>query len=196
MEMAISNVLPQILGTLGDDIITLQSETSSLFIKGLGGNNKLTGSRGGDSITGNQGNDVLNGGKGDDALFGDKGDDILLGGAGSDFLKGGAGIDILRGGKGVDVLRGGVGGDYFHFRSIDFSSTEVDTIQDFSRSQGDKLSIEGFNFGTSTISYGSSGSVNFDIDSNGKTDLTIKFTKPVGTLTADDFQYVQNAAAF
>ena len=75
------------------------------------------------------GNDVLEGGNGNDILIGQEGNDTLIGGAGD---------DILWGGSGNDILWGGTGADTFLFTSMDEG---VDTIKDFSVTEGDKLDI-------------------------------------------------------
>lgn len=71
--------------------------------------------------TSEQGNDVLDGGDGNDALYGEGGDDVLIGGAGN------------------DTLGGGTGADTFVFDTLD----GVDTVNDFSLSEGDTLDIAG-----------------------------------------------------
>ena len=59
----------------------------------------------------------------------------VLGGSGVDKIKGGGGKDTINGGKNKDVLEGGKGDDSFVFSSP-FSTSNVDTINDFSNSRG------------------------------------------------------------
>lgn len=98
-------------------------------LRGLEGNDAITGSTAPDLINGNQGNDTISGGEGIDALYGGAGDDFLFGNQNRDHLFGGNGADFLYGGndndylfgnqendrlfgeKGDDILRGGKGQD-------------------------------------------------------------------------------------
>ncbi len=96
------------------------------------------GSYGVDTLNGSSGSDKLFGLGGNDVLDGKGGNDVLAGGAGNDTLKGGDGNDTLYGGIGTDTLWGGNGRDTFVFDSV---GTGVDTIQDFSKTQGDKLDL-------------------------------------------------------
>lgn len=93
-----SGLLPTIVGTAGDDVITGTNHRD--VIMGLGGN---------DVITGGNGDDVICGGGGEDVVLGGNGGDTLLGGFGADRLEGGNGPDTLVGGPGVDLLDGGNG---------------------------------------------------------------------------------------
>ena len=79
--------------------------------------------------------DILKGGKDNDTLYGNAGKDNLYGGGGNDELSGKLGIDKLYGGAGEDtfVLTSGRG---------------YDKIMDFSKSDGDKISVESFDIGT------------------------------------------------
>ncbi|MCW5752865.1 MAG: type I secretion C-terminal target domain-containing protein [Alphaproteobacteria bacterium] len=61
---------------------------------------------------------------------------LIRGGVGADSLSGGGGNDTLQGGAGADLLTGGTGADHFRL-GLD----GVDTIADFSRSQGDRLDL-------------------------------------------------------
>lgn len=72
------------------------------------------------------------------------GGDLLLGAAGSDTLRGYAGDDRLVGREGADLLEGGTGADTFIYRAIADSAAipgERDTINDFSRAQGDRIDL-------------------------------------------------------
>lgn len=72
------------------------------------------------------------GGKGVDVIVGNAVANILEGRAGQDKLIGNGGNDKLIGGTGNDTLTGGSGKDTFVFSSALNSSTNVDTITDFS----------------------------------------------------------------
>ncbi len=106
----VSDNLPAPTGpTTGDDNLNVDGTTSE--VKGLAGNDTLTGSSGGDSIGGGVGNDVLYGELGNDFLTGWTGNDLLNGGSGSDTLQGGDGLDTLNGGDHADTLKGGKNAD-------------------------------------------------------------------------------------
>ena len=95
------------------------------------------------------GNDKITGTKYADTLFGGKGKDTLYGGAGNDTLKGEIGNDTLIGGLGKDTLYGGKGADTFVFKSVRESTVKnPDTIEDFSRKQGDKIDLKGIDANT------------------------------------------------
>jgi len=72
-------------------------------------------------------------------ITGNEGNNILAGGTGSDTLDGGIGNDTLLGGLGSDILTGGAGADIFLFDTKPNAATNVDTITDFSSSDGDHL---------------------------------------------------------
>lgn len=65
-------------------------------------------------------------------LNGNGGNNMLNGVGGNDTINGGVGTDRLYGGLGNDKLTGGVGADAFVFNTTLNSSTNVDTITDFS----------------------------------------------------------------
>jgi serralysin len=71
-------------------------------------------------------------------LYGEGGDDTLTGHGGGDYLFGGAGNDTLDSGFGGDVLNGGIGADIFRF-STALGAGNVDTVQDFSAAEGDRI---------------------------------------------------------
>jgi len=75
--------------------------------------NRIRGLDGDDLLTGGGLNDVLIGDGGNDRLQGQQGDDRLEGGAGNDDLHGGSGNDWLEAGAGHDTLRGGAGSDSY-----------------------------------------------------------------------------------
>ncbi len=125
-----------LIGGVGDD--TLDG--------GLG-DDLLAGGPGKDSMAGGDGNDWLDGGADQDNLQGGAGNDFLQGGAAADALDGGSGHDILLGGPGADRLTGGAGADTFFFAAalLDPDGTpNIDTITDFSHSQGDLIVLNTF----------------------------------------------------
>ncbi|MFN3826456.1 MAG: type I secretion C-terminal target domain-containing protein [Micavibrio sp.] len=66
------------------------------------------------------------------------GNDVLRGGAGDDMIFGQEGNDQIYGGTGNDTLYGGSGADDFIFEAL---NNGVDTIKDFSVSEGDALDL-------------------------------------------------------
>ncbi len=124
----------------------------------LGGNDIALGGTGADILSGGSGSDDIMGDSGNDLLFGGFGNDVLRGGldndrlygeSGNDGLVGGSGSDLLIGGAGVDILTGGAGADYFRFVNGESNASSVnttaylDSVQDFSRAQGDKIDLRG-----------------------------------------------------
>jgi Ca2+-binding RTX toxin-like protein len=86
---------------------------------------------------------------GNDTIIGNTANNSLNGGAGNDSINGGDGVDTLIGGAGNDTLTGGAGADKFRFN---FLSEKVDTIQDFFRTQGDKIEVSASGFGATSLS--------------------------------------------
>ncbi len=131
-----------LVGSAGDDVL-----------RGREGGDYLFGEGGNDVLRGRGGNDVLHGGDGADKLQGQAGTDHLDGGAGDDILVGGRGDDLLYGGPGADRMRGGAGADTFFLR---FGETNGDKVLDFSRADGDRLSVASNS--AITVTGGSQGS--------------------------------------
>lgn len=76
----------------------LTGNTANNVIKGLAGQDRLSGGDGNDALYGGSGNDSLIGGNGNDQLFGEAGTDYLTGGAGRDtFVRSttGDGLDLI-----------------------------------------------------------------------------------------------------
>ena len=92
------------LGSDGADTFNAASQTSAVYIYGLGGDDTLTGSAFGDYIDGGDGIDTLAGGNGDDLLVGNGGSDILKGEGGDDYLIELGGDSVIEGGTGFDSL--------------------------------------------------------------------------------------------
>ncbi|MFN9173937.1 MAG: hypothetical protein ACK58N_05330 [Synechocystis sp.] len=98
----------------------------------------LKGIAGNDVLTGSEQRDILIGGEGNDQLFGQGGVDKLYGEGGNDFLDGGKGLDFLYGGSGADA---------FVWRSGD----GTDRIMDFNSTEGDLFVIDKISFGSLTF---------------------------------------------
>jgi hypothetical protein len=153
----------RIIGTNGNDSISISRTTSGLLIKnstgwstiwagtatvirmdGLAGNDKL-------SVSSNLYTPVaLHGGLGNDTLIGGSGHDRLYGGAGTDVASGGAGNDLISsiGDSLADKSTGGSGLDSFW---IDSASTE--TVTDLSSAEssaGALHRVKSFSGGVST----------------------------------------------
>lgn len=94
-----------------------------------------------EDLAGSRFADRLFGDAGANRLFGRDGDDALFGRNGADTLNGGSGRDTLDGGTGDDALRGGTQADTFIF------SGGTDRVEDFRRSDGDRLHLEDAVFG-------------------------------------------------
>lgn len=114
-------------------------------------------------------------------------DNTITGGFVANTLDGRGGNDVLIGGSGADTLRGGNGGDRFTFTSR-FDGT--DRIEDFNRSQGDKIRIAaGFDsFGPVTISrfaYNASTGVLSYTNTGSTTQLAVLVGAPSFVLASD-----------
>ncbi|MBP0466363.1 hypothetical protein J5Y09_20715 [Roseomonas sp. PWR1] len=114
--------------TAGDDIIAGDPQPTDA------GRDLLDGGGGADVLEGLGGNDTLLGGTGRDALAGSDGDDSLSGGADADFLEGNAGQDTLAGGAGADTF-------YPANDGLGSTVAQPDLVTDFSRAEGDVISL-------------------------------------------------------
>ncbi|MBQ0820764.1 M10 family metallopeptidase C-terminal domain-containing protein [Microvirga sp. HBU67558] len=203
-------------GQAGWDVVSYQSATSGVAVDlstNLNGGaahgdvisnvEVVQGSNFDDSLTG-----IDNGGGNGVQLYGEGGHDTLIGKGGGDYLVGGAGNDTLDSGFGDDVLNGGAGADAFRF-STGLGAGNVDTIQDFSAAEGDRivlsrsvfmdvgtgaLSSAYFSLGAATsfdhhiLYVQATGELFYDVDGSGGV-AAIKFaTVSAGTvLSASDF---------
>ncbi len=98
----------KIVGTDGDDVLTLDSENSVLY--------------------GLDGNDTLKGGVNDDYIYGGNGDDILISSGGRDVLNGEAGNDTLilgpnSSGTSSTYMSGGEGNDTYVIGATELSGS-------------------------------------------------------------------------
>ena len=91
-------------GNSGADTFNAASQTSAVYIYGMGGNDTLTGSAFGDYLDGGDGTDTLAGGDGADLILGNGDSDILLGQGGDDSLIELGGDSQIDGGAGFDSV--------------------------------------------------------------------------------------------
>ncbi|MDZ4373136.1 MAG: right-handed parallel beta-helix repeat-containing protein [Phenylobacterium sp.] len=119
---------------------TISGSDGNDVISGLGGNDVIKAVNGDDRVHGGTGNDTVYGGAGADTINGGDGDDRIRGDEGDDSLAGGAGDDLLIGGAGADLFSGGAGADVFQLGDGDVGKGE--TIFDFNRAEGDKISLQ------------------------------------------------------
>ena len=175
--------------TQGDDMATYTGTSAANTITGSTSADTIYGRGGNDTLYGRGGNDTLHGQGGNDALYGEDGNDKLLGGIGVDSLAGGAGADLF-------VFKGAVAG---------LSAPSMpDTIADFSRTQGDKISFTGLALtgagapatltwaGTAAKAWGvwqEGGTVKADTSGDAVADLAIA-VQNAPALAATDFQGV------
>lgn len=141
---------------------------------------------------------------GDTAIdgFGNALGNELTGNSAANLLDGRKGDDILDGGAGADQLSGGRGADQFVFNT----TSGLDTITDFDRSEGDVLRFDeeltgtfvyrgaaGFTGGSdNTEARVQDGRVQVDLDGNGTADISVILTGLVdaGQLSAGDFVFM------
>lgn len=115
--------------------------TAAQTTNGTTAANTILGRGGNDTINGLAGNDNLHGGSGNDTVRGGDGNDLVHGGIGNDILYGDAGNDTLYGDDGLDNLYGGTGADAFMFLK-ETAFKNIDVINDFSKTQNDKINIK------------------------------------------------------
>jgi len=137
---------------------------------------------------------------------------IITGNSGNNILTGGDGNDQLVGGNGNDILNGGAGADHFVF---DFkpSAYNIDKVEDFSESAGDKIvldhnvftAIDPANFFAGNLVVGTkaldtndrlvydqpTGKLFYDADGNGQdAAIQIATLSNLTTLHYDDFLFL------
>ncbi|MDR9829396.1 cadherin-like domain-containing protein [Vibrio sp. FNV 38] len=93
------------------------------------------------SVDNGAGNFDLGGEPNDSWIIGRDTQTDIVGGDGDDVLQGGAGNDELIAGIGNDILIGGGGEDTFRWTEDSVSPGAIDTIQDFSLSEGDIIDL-------------------------------------------------------
>ncbi len=140
-----------VTGTAGNDTINGGTFDKAMIIRGLAGQDRLTGGNGhdqinggdetvlvngilkGDTISGGAGNDTILGGAGNDCISGGNGNDAIDGQDGNDTVSGDNNDDTVIGGLGKDLLKGGTdtGKDKLFsgdFRNNVLSDGEADTL--------------------------------------------------------------------
>ena len=136
----------------------------------------------------------------------DQNNDVIVGTTGADTLSGLGGNDSLTGGLGTDILTGGAGQDTFVYTdTAESPAGAMDTITDFSTSQGDRISLaaidantavagdQAFTYSGATSFTGVAGQLVYangilsgDINGDGTADIQIKLTNNP-TLSASSF---------
>jgi len=109
-----------VIGTTGEDFIQCAGASVGVTVRGLGGDDIISGSAFDDNLFGNGGCDVVFGADGNDFIdlgpgddsgicrnfvaggYGDDGNDHIKGGPGDDFINGRADNDLCEGGPGTD----------------------------------------------------------------------------------------------
>ena len=124
-----------ILGGSGADILTAEGFWEDVF--GGSGDDTITATGKGSWLFGGTGNDTITG---SDAVTPWYLAERLFGGDGNDTIDGGGGDDLIYGGAGDDSLTGGSGADIFIFSE----GHGNDTIEDFSKTDGDMIYLRGF----------------------------------------------------
>ncbi|HEX8308115.1 MAG TPA: cadherin domain-containing protein [Allosphingosinicella sp.] len=125
-------------GQLVDD------QALNVTVSNIRDGNTVTGTSAGDSISATSLIVALRTSNEEDLVFGRDGHDTIFGMAGADEIYGEGGNDVLVGGDGADKLSGGLGKDQFAYNNVSESTAgSLDLITDFSRSQGDKISLSG-----------------------------------------------------
>ncbi|UVF18215.1 calcium-binding protein [Microvirga terrae] len=147
-------------GGAGWDVLSYQSATGGVVVDLT--TNQNGGAAAGDQVSnievlqGSNYADTLTsvdrGGGSGAQLYGEGGNDTLTGKAGGDYLFGGSGGDWLDGGFGCDVLSGGAGADTFRF-STGPGAGNVDTLQDFSAAEGDRIVLSRSVFASAGYQY-------------------------------------------
>ncbi|WP_285892590.1 M10 family metallopeptidase [Microvirga terrae] len=177
-------------GGAGWDVLSYQSATGGVVVDLTGNQNGgaaagdqvsnievLQGSNYADTLT-----SVDRGGGSGAQLYGEGGNDTLTGKAGGDYLFGGSGGDWLDGGFGCDVLSGGAGADTFRF-STGLGAGNVDTIQDFSAAEGDRIVLSRNVF--MDVGSGALSSASFSLGAATSFDHHILYVQSTGELFYD-----------
>lgn len=175
----------RIIGSAYNDILTGNSSTNQ--IEGGVGNDIMDGGAGTDTLayqtaasgvtvnlsittaqnTGGAGVDTISN---FESITGSGYNDILYGSSGNNTLKGGNGNDILCGLAGADSLYGEAGADTFLF-DVGSAFSGIDTINDFSTAQGDKLNISSLLVGYNAVQSAINDFVSFTVSGSNSTML-------------------------
>ncbi|MGV0758504.1 M10 family metallopeptidase C-terminal domain-containing protein [Tistrella mobilis] len=125
-------------GRDGLDTITYTDSSTGITINLIAGTGQS-----GDA----QGDIILNvenvhGSQGNDTLLGNETANTLRGFGGADTIEGGAGDDWIEGNTAGDILTGGAGADEFvYVGATDSTTSQRDTITDFSAAEGDIIDL-------------------------------------------------------
>jgi Ca2+-binding RTX toxin-like protein len=111
-----------------------------------GGANTVIGGFGSDSIATGSGGDIVFGNEDNDTLDVGDGTNLVFGGLGNDSILAGTGNDTIWGNEGSDTMAGGAGADRYEFAA----GSGGDQVNGFSFADGDRLSLQGQTFTTST----------------------------------------------
>lgn len=158
------------------------------ILQGTDGDDHLVGGAGNDFLYGHGGSDRLEGGGGSDQLMGHDGDDTLLGGAGNDYIYGGGGDDLINGGTGNDdiisgpdndTLIGGEGADRFFFPANIDAGTQVHTIADFSRAEGDWIDLKAIDADADPSNNGRRSNTDFTVVDGPSAQIGTAWVQPI-----------------
>lgn len=117
-------------------------QTLSVTIANVRDGRTITGTAGQDTVGATATSEALRTTNAEDTVYGRDGHDTIDGEGGSDDLYGDGGKDVLTGGAGGDRLTGGAAADQFFYNSVsDSAPAAPDMIVDFSRAQGDRISL-------------------------------------------------------
>jgi hypothetical protein len=187
----------------------VDEQALNVTVANLRDGNNVTGTTGGDSISATSSNVALRTSNEEDLVYGRDGHDTVQGMGGDDEIYGEGGNDTLVGGVGADKLSGGLGKDQFTYNAVsDSTGASRDLITDFSRAQGDKISLsavdanslvsnnQAFTFiGTSAFSnvagqlrYEMSGGMTTifgDVNGDGVADLQIQLSGSIPLISSD-----------
>ncbi|HEX8126580.1 MAG TPA: cadherin domain-containing protein [Allosphingosinicella sp.] len=187
----------------------LDDQALSVTVTNIRDGDTVMGTSGSDTISATSATLALRTSNEEDLVFGRGGNDTIMGMGGDDEIYGEDGNDTLVGGAGADKLSGGLGKDQFTYNDVSESTAASrDLITDFSRSQGDKISLSGidansllsanqaFTFiGTLAFSnvagqlrYETSGGVTTifgDVNGDGIADLQIQLSGSVPLIASD-----------
>jgi Ca2+-binding RTX toxin-like protein len=138
----------------GDDLIIMNGTQNGRAVAGYGADT-VYGAAGNDLIFGEENSIFEEGGySGWSGKTGAPGNDYLSGGGGNDTIYGHGGADTLIGGAGNDSMSGGTGIDTFVYTALDMTANAglgLDTITDFSLTDGEKLQFNNYFYAAAAI---------------------------------------------
>jgi len=148
----------KLVGTDGDDVLTLDSENSVLY--GGDGNDTLKGGVNNDYIYGGNGDDILIASGGRDTLYGESGNDTLISLGAGDTLWGGEGNDTLTVKDFIsssgNVLRGEQGDDTYTVNGLELkdvaNNSNIGNVYISDGQGSNRLDLQGLNASDLTLS--------------------------------------------